>query len=136
LPKHRSLKLRTLYDTIRHLERVVKSYMMTCECEILLYLYENPRSTAGQIFKISNRSSTAFYAKLKEMTEAGILVCSGTSTDRRSRIYDISSAHCESMRMVIEGTLTSTLHEQALENPQEFLGSRILRKTQPHKKEH
>ena len=131
--ENRSLKLRPLYDTIRHLERVMKLQLMTCECEILLYIYENPRSTAGQIFKISNRSSTAFYAKLKEMTEAGILICSGTSTDRRSRIYDISLAYYDSMRMVIEGTLTSTLHEQALENPQEFLGSRILRKTHPQK---
>lgn len=93
----------SIYDTLRRVEANTKIRCLTCESEIILFLYYNPRSPAGLIFKGSRYSSTSFYGTLRRLSESGVIVCGPDPSDRRYNVYQLR----KEFRMMIERSILS-----------------------------
>lgn len=76
-----------LFEILRGLEASARVKCLTCDLEIMLGLFYGPKTSAGDLFKHSRHSSTAFYATLKRMTQAGVLTVEVDPQDKRSNVY-------------------------------------------------
>lgn len=81
-----------LFEILRELEGCARVKCLTCDLEIVLSLFYSPNTSAGDLFKRSGHSSTAFYATLKRLTQAGVIVAAVDPQDRRSNVYCLSEA--------------------------------------------
>lgn len=64
--------------------------LLSPELEILLSLYDHGDFSAGELQLQSSASSTAFYAKLKLLTEAGAIRLDRAQEDRRVSVYTLA----------------------------------------------
>lgn len=79
-----------LYKVLKEIENKAKVKCLTCEFEIVLCLYDHASMSAGELFRRSRYSSTAFYSTLKRLAQAGLIVGVTDSVDRRSNTYCLS----------------------------------------------
>lgn len=82
----------TLLNILREIESGVRAKMLTCDAEIVWYLYFNTEESAGNMFKTSRHSSTAFYSTLKRLAESGVVAAQVNPADKRSNVYALSPA--------------------------------------------
>lgn len=81
-----------LFEIMRSIEDSVRSKLITCDCEIILFLYYNEACAAGDMFEASRHSSTSFYGTLKRLAATGVIVAETNPRDKRSNIYSLSPA--------------------------------------------
>ena len=78
-----------LIEILRELQGCAPIKLLTCDLEIVLGLYYTPNRAAGELFRCSCHSSTAFYAALKRLGQAGIIIAEPDPNDRRSNVYHL-----------------------------------------------
>ena len=81
----------TLLNILREIESGVRAKMLTCDAEIVWFLYFNGQETAGNMFKTSKHSSTAFYSTLKRLADTGVIASQVNPADKRSNVYVLSA---------------------------------------------
>ena len=85
-----------LVEVLRELQGCAPVKLLTCDLEIVLGLYHHPDRAAGDLFKCSCHSSTAFYAAIKRLCQAGTIIATPDPNDRRSNIYCLNpNLKCE-----------------------------------------
>jgi DNA-binding MarR family transcriptional regulator len=94
----------TITVLLRTIERVTKTKCLTCECEIILSVFYNPKVSAGYLYGQSRYSSTTFYGTLKRLTETGVVICQTDPNDRRSNVYDLNGQYRDEIEIVIRST--------------------------------
>lgn len=92
----------TLHEIMQKIESTAKVKCLTCEFEIILTLHHHRDMAAGDIFKCSRYSGTTFYATLKRLADAGVVIVEIDPADKRSNRYDLAPE----MRAVIDSALT------------------------------
>lgn len=99
-----------LLEIMRSIEDSIRCKFVTCDCEIVLYLYYNHNASAGAIFETSKHSSTSFYGTLKRLAITGIIVAETDPNDKRSNIYRLSDGTreridtcCGSIAFLLDG---------------------------------
>lgn len=62
-----------LFSAIKSVERICKSKCLSCEGEIITFLFENGPSRSGQIVKYSRHSHVQVYNKIKYLSDQGVI---------------------------------------------------------------
>lgn len=93
----------SLFETMRRVEQEVRSKVLTCESEIILFLHQGEPMSAGMIFKESGYSSTSFYSALKRLAESNVIIGSPNALDRRSNVYRLN----EQLRVRLDQVMLS-----------------------------
>jgi hypothetical protein len=97
----------SLLQIVRDLENKTSATILTCDLEIILYLFENPSSCPKKIFGFINYSTTTFYNCLNKLTLMGIISFYKSPEDRRSILYKVEDGFLETcqstLRMILPG---------------------------------
>ena len=111
-----------LLEIMRSIEDSIRCKFITCDCEIILHLYYNQSSSAGDIFETSKHSSTSFYGTLKRLAITGAITAETDPNDKRSNIYRLKDtvreridACCGSIAFLLDdgGSLMDHADEEA-----------------------
>lgn len=62
-----------IFSAMKSVEVIAKSKCLSCEGEIITFLFENGPSRSGQIVKSSRHSHVHVYNKLRDLSNQGVL---------------------------------------------------------------